>query len=541
MRAIQSHRWIFIQAVIFLFISLSFIMPSGNYGCHGSACGLWIGSWQLHDALWHISLAKLGFVSWPLKNPFIAGQSLYGYNFLLDAILFGLLKLGISPFFSFFKLLPVVAALLYVYLVITYVLQSGKSSLHRSLLAFFLFFGNGMSYLATLYKDHTFFYSALRGFPVVTSIEPTTMFHNLQYSFSLSLLLWLLLLIKRPLSKLTPLFYGSLFFTLFGFKFYAGVIGLLIALPTLLRHLKLFFMAVLGSLSGLWIFYGLSSHSSFPFAFAPFALTHLMFDDPLLFYNHSLTLARYYLYDHWHLLSPRLWFIEGTSVLLFLLLNFGPRVIGVVHGLKSAKFLSFIIILSAVIPIFFVQDGGWYNTMQFLYYGVWLSGILTADLLSRLRVKHKLFGQAAITIVILLTVPCGIEQIRLLTAPQELIGNGELAAMSILQSSPPGVVHISDPIHKTGIVPALAGKYPYYLDTDQLMVTHSDYQDRLAYLTKYSGGSITQIPADYFLIYKSDVGSPDALRALSNPREYRVLYDDPDLTLFEKVSGTIRE
>jgi hypothetical protein len=541
MHYLKTHFWLIVQAVIFLFVSLSFIIPSGNYSCVAGECGLRMGAWQLHDALWHISLAKLGFVSWPLQNPFIAGQSLASYNFLFDAILFGLFKLGISPFFSFFKLLPFLAAILYVFTVLAYVHFFGRGKLHNQLLVFFLFFGNGMSYLATLYKDHSLYYSSLRGFPVVTSVEPTTMFQNLQYSFSLSLLLWLLILLKKPFTKWTPLLYFFIFFLLFGFKFYAGVVGLLLVLPTLLRQAKSLIFSGLGSLLGLYIFYGLSNHSGFPFKFAPFALTHLMFDDSHLFYNHYLTLARYYLYDHPHMFSPRLWAIEGASILLFLLINFGTRLIGIFSGFKSAKYLNCVIILTALIPIFFVQDGGWYNTMQFLYYGVWLAGILTANYLYQVIKVHRFVGIILATILLPLTIPNDIEQLRLLTADQVVIDSGELKALAILQAAPPGVVSISDPIHKNGLVPALAEKYPYYLDTDQLMVTHADYVDRLAYLTKYSGGSITQVPADYYLIYKSDVGSNDALRALSHAQEYHVLYDSSELTLFQKVSGTIKK
>ena len=535
MHYLKTHFWLLLQAIVFLFISLSFIIPSGNYSCISGVCGLWIGSWQMHDALWHISLAKLGFGTWPLHNPFMAGASLHSYNFLLDAIIYGLSQLGISPFFSFFKLLPVVAASIYVVSVFSFLHSRTLDLVRANLLAFFLFFGNGMSYLATLYQDHSFYYASLRGFPVVTSIEPTTMFQNLQYSFSLSLLLWLLILLKKSVTKWTPLFYGFIFFLLFGFKFYAGVVGILIALGYLWRQFKSLLAIGSGSLLGLVIFYGLSSHSGFPFVWAPFALTHLLIDDPLLFYNHSLTLARYYLADHLHGFSPRLIFIEGWSVFLFLMVNFGVRIIGFFYGISHRAWLTLVILITILLPIFFIQDGGWYNTMQFLYYGVWLSGILLAEWLASLIHSHWKLGMLITVIAIILTIPNDLEQLRLLTAPQILVGREELQALSILKDSPPGTVHLSDPIHKTGLVPALAEKYPYYLDTDQLMVTHSDYQDRLAYLTKYSGGSITQVPAQYYLIYKQDVGSPDAIQALDHP-EYTKLYDSPTITLFARRS-----
>jgi hypothetical protein len=120
-------------------------------------------------------------------------------------------------------------------------------------------------------------------------------------------------------------------------------------------------------------------------------------------------------------------------------------------------------------------------------------------------------------------------------APQSVIGSDELAAMRILAAAPAGVVHISQPHKKNALVPALGGHYPYYLDTDQLMVTGVKYQEKLDLIQKYSGGSITSIPARYYLIYKQDEGSNDSLRNMDVPTMYRVLYDSDTMRLYEHI------
>lgn len=542
-----------VQSVIFLFLSLSFILPSGNYNCINNICNLSIGNWHLHDSLWHLSLVNLGFESWPLQNPFLAGEPLSNYNFLIDYVIYLLSRLGVPPLLSFFKILPILGALLYVWSVAKFVRATSSDQLKQNLLAFFLYFGSSFSYLATLYKGDGLYYATLRGFPVISSITPTTMFLNLQFAFSLSLILWIIMIIRDRNRPAKPLFLGILFFALFGLKFYGGVVALLLILGysfrsiiyrryTLSHFLELIVIGVF-SLASLAIFYGFSGESSSPFAWAPFALTRLMIDDPLLFYNHSLTLARYYLYENRVGFSPRLVAIELYSIALFLIFNFGTRLIGICYGMIAVikKRLDFhhltsliVILITALIPIIFVQRGGWYNTMQFLYYGTWLSGLLLADLLYKLSTSKLPGKKIFLVVVIIFTLPTLLDQFRYLQAEQVVIGHDELAMLNTLKALPSGVVHITNPEFKNALVPALAHKPVYYLDTDQLMVTDSPYQDRLATIKKYSGGSITSVPADYYLVYKSEYGSDAAILALSNPQVFELTYDSADLALYTR-------
>lgn len=535
---LTNNKLIVLQAISFLFVSLSFILPSGNMTCLEGVCQLAIGEWHMHDALWHISLAQLGFVSYPLANPFMAGHALTGYNFLLDAIILGLMKLGISPFFAFFKALPITIALMFVYSVIKFSYTRTNNYLHTNLMVFFLFFGSSMSYLATLYQGGTFYYSSLRGFPVISSIYPHNMFLNLQFAFSLSIILWIMILIEQKANWRKTALLALLFIALFGFKFYGGVIALLYVVLSKLSS-KVSWTEILstlvGSIAGVVFFYGVSSGATTPFVFDPFSLTRLMIDDSLLFYNHSLTLARYYLYENIAGFPLRLISIELLCVLLFLIMNFGARLISLIYPTRANMRIWIVIVFSALAPILFVQRGGWYNTMQFLYYGVFLSGILMADVLYKIWRGNKKWGITAILIAITLTIPNSIEQLRYINEDQNIITPSQLRALDILKNQPEGIVHINDPIRRDGLVPALAHKYPYYLDTDQLMVVGADYERRLEYIEKFSGGSIANIPADYFLIHKDEPKHEDALRSLSNRNDFDTLYDSDEIALFRRI------
>jgi len=164
--ALKTNKLLLLQAVLFFFLSISLIVTNGLYSCWWGSCGLYIGQWHMHDALWHISLVKSAFNSFPFPHPFFAGGTVYGYNYFIDLILFALTKFGLEPFFVFFRFLPIVISVLYIFVSIQYVKSQSKGSTQINSIIFFLFFGSSLSYLATLYADNTFFYSSMRGFPV---------------------------------------------------------------------------------------------------------------------------------------------------------------------------------------------------------------------------------------------------------------------------------------------------------------------------------------------------------------------------------------
>jgi len=538
---------------MFSILALSFILPSGNYDCISSICSLHIGNWHMHDALWHISLAKLGFTSWPLQNPYMAGEPLTSYNFLLDYLLNILVRLGISPFFSFFKLLPIMATILYIFSVLSYIKTITKNQVKANIVAFFLYFGSSATYLATLYANHTLYYASLRGFPVVSVINPTTMFLNIQYALSLSIFLWIILLQHRPSTWIKNLLIFVLFFLLFGFKFYGGVVALayFVGINILkgiwgknYAQLANLLPGLLGSYLGLLLFYGLSKSSETPFTWSPFSLTHLMIEDPLLFGNQYLTLARYYLYENMHGFSPRLLAIESLCVVLFLVINFGTRLLGLYYLVRNTinrrvtqeqLVMGIIILLTVLAPILFVQNGGWYNTMQFLYYGTWLAGLLTAEYVFEKISTKSHTRWFFFALVILLTIPNCVEQLRFISEKQTVVEPDEIAMLDVLRKESFGVVHISESVHKQGLVPALAEKPVYYLDTDQLMVTHAKYQERLAFMEKYGGGSMATVPADYYLIYKQDYGAQVAIVALTSPTQYQIIFESDNIVLYKKI------
>jgi len=550
---LKTNKLLLFLSILFFFLSLSLIVTNGLRSCWWGECGLYIGQWHMHDALWHISMLKSAFNTIPFAHPFFAGENVFGYNYFIDLILFALTKIGLDPFFAFFRFLPTLISLFYITMSIKFALVFFKTRVQINSVIFFLFFGSSLSYFATLYAGGTFFYSSMRGFPVITSIQPGMMFLNLQFALSLPLILLTLILFKQSNKTISALWLIPLIFAISGLKFYGGIVlSLILGGMILLRiikkdHLSLRFLQLgailLGDLLARALFYSKSGGDGFPFAFWPLALPHVLLDDPILFNNHSWTLARYYLYENGGWRSPRLLALESYTVFLLAIMNFGTRLIGIlalafqkVRILLSLDDLVIIgvIIFTFLMPTLFVQDGGWFNTMQFLYYGIFFASIYAGLVLSHLVSINKVWSKIIVGVVILLTIPNSVEQLRYLTAPQNLIPDSELAALAKLAKRPGKVVYISNPELKNAVVPALSGKIAYYLDVDQLMVTHIDYETRRQEIMNVRPNNILSLPVDYYYIYKTDEGGPALIDTLSQSSQVRLLTQTETLAIFER-------
>lgn len=553
LRELRTNKLLLFQAIVFFLLSISLIVTNGLYNCWWGACGLTIGQWHMHDALWHISLVKSAFNSFPFPHPFYAGGTVFGYNYFIDLILFALTKTGLEPFFVFFRFLPVTISLLYIFSSIKYLQNQSKTSLQINSIIFFLFFGSSLSYLATLYSGHTFFYSSMRGFPVVTSIQPGMMFLNLQFALTLPLILITLIHFKKS-SKISSIFWLTiLMFSISGLKFYGGIILSLILggmiFIRLLRKdrvsLRIFQLIaiIIGDVLAKSLFYSSAGSAGIPFAWAPLALAHVLIDDPILFTNLDWTLARYYLYENGGWRSPRLIALESFTVFLLAIMNFGTRLIAVfcVGIARIRKTLTLddlviilVIIFTFIMPVLFIQEGGWFNTMQFLYYGVFFASFYAGEVLAHLFVQKQVLPKVIACIIIIITIPNSFEQLRYLVTPQNLIPDSELSALKKLEQAPEGIVYISNPELKNAIVPALSGKIAYYLDVDQLMVTHIDYEERRQEMFQVERKNLLSLPVKYFYIYKNESTSPELINELKDTKDASILAETPELIIFQR-------
>jgi hypothetical protein len=197
-----------------------------------------------------------------------------------------------------------------------------------------------------------------------------------------------------------------------------------------------------------------------------------------------------------------------VAFLIFWFGNLGTRVIKgllVFRWLKRPKNLEWlevffiVVILAGLgIPMFFLQKGTPWNTIQFVYYSLFSSGVLAGCLLGKLLeglgTKALILGG----VVILLTIPTTIGTLGhyLPKRPPSMISLQELAALEFLGKQPSGVVltypfdalaakeaeaNPPRPLYlyeSTAYVSALSGKSVYLEDQVNLDITGYEWKKR---------------------------------------------------------------
>jgi hypothetical protein len=124
----------------------------------------------------------------------------------------------------------------------------------------------------------------------------------------------------------------------------------------------------------------------------------------------------------------------------FIIGNFGTRIISLLRKIKLNQLNVFIYsILGAgiVIPMFFLQKGTPWNTIQFFYYSLFFSSILAGIVVSQIKNKIILF------IVVMLTIPTTIITLRdvyIPSRPPAMLSSDEMFALGFLSKQPKGTV-----------------------------------------------------------------------------------------------------
>ncbi|MGB4965831.1 MAG: hypothetical protein WBO77_01845 [Microgenomates group bacterium] len=500
--------------IIVAFVSYMLtIMPSGSEYCFGNSCGLFFWGAHGHDAIWHLAIVAASFTDLPFVAPTFPGAQLSGYNFFLDIVIFVFSKLGIPALITYFKVLPLVWFTLFTALIIKLGRKLHDSSLFVGLLLFFMYFSGSFSYFITLLKDKT-----IEGSGALLAMQSLLTLTNVQFGFSLCVLLYILIKIKENKSDTRSIFLLSILTALnIALKFYGGVISLfIVGIYFLLqsgkeRRLGSFLtrFGLLGAFAALSVllFYN-------PFApttggaimtFKPLATVYPLIEDPNLLYMPDKVNAKYFL-ENSGKFSPRLVLIQFQVIALFLLLNFGTRILGLLYILKllvKRQFSTFhflitlTIIFAMFLNIFFVQKGQWWNTVQFSYYAFFLANIFTASALYELVKRFKRGGVIITLFIILLTIPSSIDIFKTFAQfpAHSYIPEQELAALSFLKTQPPGVIFTPLPnkeisrlatqvpiplshMNDSAYIAAFSGKQQYIADEVQLQLTGVDYQER---------------------------------------------------------------
>jgi hypothetical protein len=447
-----------------------------------------LGFWSScgHDGVWHLALINSlsrhlefsGDFFNLLQNPIIAHFNLKNYHFLFDLLLALIHKItSLSASNLYFQIAPLVFCGFLGILTFLLSQKLTKNNLASLLAVFFVYFGGNFGWLVTLLRGQ-----GIGGESMFWANQSISFPLNLQFFLSLILMLGGFYLYLNYLEKPTSKRFWLLIFIfglIIGVKAYGGIIILFgLGVTTLwelitkkkTRTLKVF----LGSLMiSLLVFLPNNWASSSLFVFSPLWLPRVMIDAPDRVGWLRLAQARQ------AYLATGLWskwiLAEVLALAIFFFGNLGTRIIGLGKFFawlkKWRKINSFQILFlacllpSGLIPLFFIQKGNPWNSIQFFYYFQVFLGLLAGWGLGDFLLKKKVWLKAfLIGVFLILTLPTTIGELKnyLVYQASAKVGVEELEALSFLRNQGVGIV-LTYPHNYTARVKTKESPKPLYI------------------------------------------------------------------------------
>lgn len=474
-------------------IAFSWIKIDGN---------LIIQSGQLHDSAWHIALINQLVKAIPPEHPSDFSLTVTNYHYFYDLMIAGMSKVfNLEVSHLYFQFFPLVLSSL----LAGSALALGKrlgGKITAGYLLFLTFFAGSFAYFIPWFfpvhswHDSSFWVSQTFGMMI-----------NPQIILSLALMMMVLLLIHLSLSlekkqkKISLEECGVQFILILlitasiGIKSYSFVVLSLmygVYLSIKLINQRSFWPVVFGgalaifALPFLWLITGLNTSS---FIYKPLWFISSMVEAPDRL-NH---LEWKFLEDHYRHKNAwyRLWELKAKQVLIFFLGNLGVRftALGIIPLLLFKKVNSnrvYLVILagflfSTIFPLFFLQRGMVWNSIQFWYYGLILANIFGALVLSYLhqKISNKILLSAFILTVVGLAIPSVISVAKIKYLSSETVSSAELAMLEKISKDDtvivdPGTARYFD----TSLVSALTQAKMVYVNPVQLILLGINVEEK---------------------------------------------------------------
>lgn len=495
----------------------------------GMAFDYGVGFWgpNAHDGVWHIALTNQILENIPPENPIFSGQILQNYHYLYNIVVATTHSLtGIPITDLIFRFYPILFSLLLglgTYLLNLKIFHQRLAGLFS---LFFVYFSGSFGWIVEYLREKHF--GGESAFLANQAVS-----FNLNPPFAISLLIviaiFYLLLnsFDRKLSFKDIILLVILVGSLVGFKAYAAIliIGGLFITGTIyllkerqMDYLKIVVGSLLLSLAILVPHYILGEQNVSTlqslFTFSPFWIVHTIIDSHDRVGWVRLSLARSAYFDRAEWLKFSL--AELLGLVIFVGGNLGLRIfsIGVISKINKVKnnsFYFFILIVSLLsigIPLFFIQVGNPWNTIQFFYYFMYISALFAGGTVAWIVVRIP--KTVALLLVLFIVAISPINS--LVTArgyihnnPHTFISNTEMGGLNFLDNQTQGVVlsypydelfrsKLSDPLPlfaytSTAYVSGFTSNPVYMEDEIQQEILQNDYKLRNSKAIAFFHGS----------------------------------------------------
>jgi hypothetical protein len=449
-----------------------------------------------HDGVWHVALMMTLGGDYPPEMPTFSGTILSGYHYMVD--LFGSELVGffgLSAFSLVFRLLPVLFSVLMGLGVYSVLWRVTQSRLAVWVGVYLTYFGGSLGYVLSWWGNDRWSESSFWAQQSITTLV------NLPLAASLVIMLAISIILLRSNGKKKDrrLLYTAALLagSLIAFKAHTGIVVMAgFGVWALLYYLKkkqigILIPAGLGSL--LFILFLVSQISdSTGLLFEPgwFLKTMMEASDRVGWVQWELWRQSLVRNEQW-LKVGILWLLAAV---LFIVGNMGVRIVGLSAFLdkklyqKHKVWLWFwlvIAVLGFILPLFFIQKGIVWNTIQFFYVTLFVMNILTALVIG--RVKGRVIQTVLVIGIVSMNLPTTIKTlIDYATMYAQgnsvrVVSNEELGVLNFLVNQPDGTILAM--YDETAIITALTGKSVFFADETQAVLLGLDFEERKSLLT----------------------------------------------------------
>jgi len=409
-----------------------------------------------HDGVWHIALAE-SLKRGSLGMPVFGGEALQNYHIGFDLVLALFSKITLIPIPTlYFQVIPVILALSAGALTYKFVFVWTRSKSASLWSTFFVYFGGSFGWILTYARS-----GQIGGESLFWSQQSISTLINPPFAASFILmLLGLIFLQKKPYTahpeKLRhgagrTLFTAVIFGLLIQIKVYAGVLslGALLVAGVYRRVfekksdvLKTFVLSLALSLA---VFLPINNSSGGLVVFQPFWFleTMMQLSDRVNWPRLGEAMVNYRAGNVWHKAAAA----YSVSFAVFIIGNFGTRFLGIFWLIRKTKswrsldtisvFIISVIGAGIVGPMFFLQEGTPWNTIQFFYYSLMFMGIVAGIVFS------KIAKPALVIALLFLTLPTTVGTLMnsyIPSRPPAKLSKLELEALTFLAKEEDGIV-----------------------------------------------------------------------------------------------------
>lgn len=468
-----------------------------------------MGFWgpNTHDGIWHVALINQLTKTVPPQNPVFAGEVLKNYHYFYDLLVACASYITWVPIldllFRFFPIIFSVTLGISTYYLTKSIFKNVlnlETKLGRIFALYIVYFAGSFGWIVEYIK-----FKHLGGESAFWANQSISFNLNPPFAVSLLMVIAILQLISNK-SKSSILTLVILCGTLISFKSYAAILILLTFLLVGLfkRHLQYLLVFLVSSVISTILFLANFSLNKQLIIFSPFWFIHSMIDSPDRVGWTRVTLARAAGLEQYN------WFkfllAETISLIIFIIGNLGTRLFALFSLIKIKSifdntqylFLFTLSSLSLITPIFFIQAGNPWNTIQFIYYFLYTSAIIGGLVFARIIIKIPKIIAVPVSLVFVLITPINSWASAngyLNYQPHALVSEGELEGLEFLKTQENGIIltypydkgikaKITEPwplsiYDSTAYVAALSEKAVYLEDEGQNQILLTDYNKRL--------------------------------------------------------------